>query len=117
MKSQTNIESAFKNAEKGLTVQPTPIAWQKLERRLGKSRPKNGAIVSMYKWMAVAASLLVIVFSMLIWGGSNDLAFDYMPTIVEEIRNETDCTPYCLLLEGRKDLPSYYAAPIFSEWN
>ena len=117
MKSQTNIETAFRKAEKGLTIQPSAQAWQKLDRRMGNSRPKNGAIVSMYKWMAVAASLLILVVSMLFMSGPNDLAFDYMPTIVEEIGNETDCNPYCLLLENRGELPSYYAAPIISEWN
>ncbi len=116
MKSQTNIDSVFREAEKKLKIQPSSQAWPRLERRL-PARPKNGAVVNMQKWMAIAASLIVLVSSVYFWSSSNKLEFDYMPTIVEELSGTYDCNPFCMLLEGRKELPAYYAAPIREELN
>ncbi len=116
MKSQSNLEPAFREAEKKLRVQPSPQAWQRLERRLPDS-PKNGAVISMRKWMAIAASLAVLVSSVYFWKNSSELEIDYMPTIVEELGGAYDCNPYCMVLEGRKELPAYYAATVREELN
>ncbi len=113
MKSQKNIESVVREEEKKLTIQPSAQAWRKLERRLDHHRrPKNGTVVAMRQWMAIAATLLVLVVSLFIWSSTEkDLKYDYLPTIVEEIGDNDSCQPYCMVIEARKALPAFYAVP------
>ena len=113
MKSQKNIETLLRESEKKLTIQPSNQAWNKLERRLDVRKKKNGNIVFMRHWMAIAASLIVLVSSLYFWSATDKNSnFDYLPTIVEELGDTNDCNPYCMVLEGRKKLPEYYANPV-----
>ena len=112
MKSQKDIETTIREGEKKLTIQPSGRAWQKLERRL-ESRPRrrtNGNIVAMRQWLAVAATLLVLVVSLFfISNGESD--YDYRPTFVEELGDNKSCNPYCMNIEAKKMLPAFYAVP------
>ncbi|MEZ4952967.1 MAG: hypothetical protein R2825_05270 [Saprospiraceae bacterium] len=111
MKSPKDIETIIREGEKKLTIQPSAQAWQKLERRLDHRRPKNGTIVAMRQWMAVAATLLVLVVSLFMWNTNEKAGYDFVPTFVEELSNEAGCQPYCMVLEARKELPVFYAVP------
>ena len=113
MKSKKDIETLFRESEKKLAVQPSPQAWRKLERRLDGRGKKNGNIVFMRRWMAIAATLLVLVSAVYFWSISNNNSeYNYMPTIVEELSGDHGCNPYCMVLKARKELPDYYANPV-----
>ena len=112
MKSKKDIVSSIRNGEKSLVIQPSPQAWKKLEHRLDAQRPKNGTIIAMRQWIAIAATLLVLVASISIWNaGQNFSDYDYMPIFVEELGDNIDCKPYCMVIEARKELPAFYSVP------
>jgi len=111
MKSQTDLESKFREAEKRLEIEPSAQAWSKLERRLDH-RPTHAKIRSVRRWMSVAASFIVLVGSLYFWHHKNVQKVDYLPTIVEELGDNPQCEPFCMLLKNRKELPAYYAAPV-----
>ena len=106
-----NIESVVREGEKKLTIQPSAQAWRKLENRLDHRRPKNGTIIVMRQWMAIAATLLVLVVSLFIWSANEGPKYDFVPTFVEEIGDNAGCQPYCMVIEARKELPAFYAVP------
>lgn len=112
MKKQKDIEFAIREGEKKLTIQPSGRAWQKLERQLDRQtqrRQKNGNIVMMRRWLAVAATLLVLVVSLFTFSAGNEI--DYRPTFVEELGGNNNCSPFCMNIEARKLLPAFYAVP------
>lgn len=111
MKSPRDIESIVRESEKKLTIQPSAQAWNRLERRLDHRRSKNGTVIAMRNWMAVAATLLVLVVSLFMWSSNHKSGFDYVPTFVEELSDDAGCQPYCMVLEARKELPAFYAVP------
>ena len=111
MNSRKDIETSIREGEKKLTIQPSAQAWRKLERRLDHRRPKNGTIVVMRQWMAIAATLLVLVVSLFFWSTNDKPKHDYLPTIVEELGDHTGCEPYCIVIEARKALPAFYTVP------
>ena len=111
MKSLKDRESAIRVGEKHLTIQPSTRAWQKLERRLDQQQPKNARRIVMRQWMAVAATLLVLVASVFMWRTNEKPVYDYMPTFVEELGNDVGCQPYCMVIEARKELPAFYRVP------
>ena len=108
MKSQKDISSVIRESEKKLTVQPSPRAWQKLERKLDRRR-HNGRIVNM-KWMAMAAAFLVLIMSIYYWNASQN-NYDYKPTFVEELKGSNDCNPFCMNIKAIKALPEFYSVP------
>ena len=109
MKSQKDIETIIREGEKKLVLQPSPQAWQKLERRLEARRPKkNATIVGMRRWVALAATLLVLVVSLFFWSTNQ---YEYLPTFVEELNGNDGCNPFCMTIEARKDLPAFYTVP------
>ncbi|HHM20510.1 MAG TPA: hypothetical protein ENJ20_00675 [Bacteroidetes bacterium] len=109
MKSKKNIETAFREKAKDLTIQPSAQAWSKLERRLDSRPSPKGVRRRLYTWVAIAATLLVLIASLLT--GNKNLHTDYAPTVLEVLDNPTGCHPYCLLIKGRKALPAFYSVP------
>ena len=112
MDAQKNIESAVREGEKKLTIQPSSQAWRKLERRLDSRRqPQKNNLVVMRRWLAVAATLLVLVVSLFTFSTDQGTVYDHAPTFVEEIDEDNGCSPFCLNIEARKTLPAFYALP------
>ncbi|MBI1227655.1 MAG: hypothetical protein GC192_20645 [Bacteroidetes bacterium] len=116
MNSQKNIFSAFKEGSDGLSVQPSAQAWQKLENRLDFSQKRNGSVVLMRWVSAIAAMFLLIAGIYFVNNQTSDtgVAFDHepSPSYLEDLVNTEGCNPFCLLLNERKELPSYYANPV-----
>ncbi|MEO1258204.1 MAG: hypothetical protein AAFZ15_05380 [Bacteroidota bacterium] len=113
MNAQKNIEAAIREGEKNLSIQPSGQAWRKLERRLeARRQPQKNNLVVMRRWLAVAATLLVLVVSLFTFSTEDQVArYDFTPTFVEEINGENDCSPYCMNIEARKILPAFYTVP------
>lgn len=115
MKTQKDIFAAFEEASQRLRVQPSPQSWQKLENRLVKSK-RNGRVVVM-RWLSAVAASLVLLAGIYYVGkvsSGQNLAFEQEPSpkFLEELVNTEGCNPYCLILEGRNELPEYYANPV-----
>lgn len=117
MKSQKDITAAVKSAEQSLRIQPSSKAWQKLESRLDQRRPQKTNIVTLRKWMAIAASLVVLVVSLFFWSSNQAPQYDYSPTFVEELKGNRDCNPFCMNIEAIKALPAFYAVPAKASLN
>lgn len=114
MKQQKDISTLIQEGEKKLTVQPSAGAWGKLEKRLdAHEAPREGRLVR-FRWMSIAAAVLVLVAAGIFWNRSQmgDMAFDgFAPEFLETLTGDEDCSPYCALLEKRKQLPEDYAWP------
>ena len=113
MNTPKNIETIIREGEKKLTVQPSSRAWHKLERRLdSRQKARKNNVVTMRKWLAVAATLIILVVSFFVISNENpEPQYKYAPTFVEEINGNQSCNPFCLNIEARKTLPAFYALP------
>lgn len=111
--------TVFRDAEKDLRVQPSPHAWRKLENRLDKGQRQRGRLVSM-RWPLAVAALFALVFTVWMWNENKRpaamaLQDDATPVHLEDLENTNGCNPFCLILEGRKQLPDFYQVPFRQE--
>lgn len=116
MNSRKDIFTAFKEGSEQLTVQPSKLAWQKLENRLEQG-PKQAGRVVLMRWLTAVAAMLVLIAGVYFANSlshSPSIAFDQepAPTMLEDLVNTGGCDPFCLLLKERKNLPEYYANPV-----
>ncbi len=116
MNSGKDLFTAFQEASEQLRKQPSPQAWHKLESRLDHGQKSNGRVVMM-RWLTAAAAMLVLIVGVYFINGLSNgpsMALDHEPTpmFLEDLVNTEGCKPYCMLLEGRKELPEYYANPV-----
>lgn len=116
MKTSKNITTLFQEGSQQLQVQPSPQAWQKLERRLDQHADRRGRIVIM-RWATAAAAMLVLAAGVYLWNTSIkqeqlSMQFEPAPQHLEVLENTQGCQPYCMVLRARKELPDYYANPV-----
>jgi hypothetical protein len=116
MNAQKDLFTAFKEGSEQLRMQPSPQAWHKLEGRLEAQPKPSGKVVPMRWLMAIAAMFVLLVGTFFINKHSTESGFAFgnepVPTNLQDLVNTEGCKPYCMMLEGRKDLPSYYANPV-----
>lgn len=116
MNAQKDLFTAFREGSEQLRMQPSPQAWQKLEGRLESHQRPAGKVVPMRWLMAIAAMFVLLVGTFFISKHATDSSFAFgnepAPTNLQDLVNTEGCKPYCMLLNGRKELPSYYAFPI-----
>ena len=116
MKTGKNISTLFQEGGQNLRVQPSPQAWQRLERRLDRHKRPDGKVVLLH-WASAIAAMLVLVAGMYFWSDfmkPEHLAMqgEAVPHSLEVLENTQGCKPYCLVLQARKELPAYYANPV-----
>lgn len=116
MNSRKDIFTAFKESSEQLTLQPSKLAWQKLENRLELGQKQAGRVVLM-RWLTAVAAMLVLIAGVYFVNTLNNdpsIAFDQEPppAMLEDLVNTDGCNPFCLLLKERKNLPEYYANPV-----
>ncbi len=116
MNSRKDIFTVFLESSKQFAVQPSPHAWQNLERKLD-SQPKEQGRVVLMRWATALAAMFVLVVG--VWfvnnlGKAPSFAVEHepMPKMLQNLVNTEGCNPYCLLLKERKELPAYYANPV-----
>jgi hypothetical protein len=119
MKTGKDIPALFREGAQGLKVQPSPHAWQRLERQLEK-HPPNGRVVLM-RWVMAVAAMLVLSFGLYWWSGTVQSGMVSLlqsppPASMEELADSGGCEPYCLMLKSRQELPAYYAFPEQKSW-
>ncbi|MCF8246966.1 MAG: hypothetical protein K9J37_18585 [Saprospiraceae bacterium] len=116
MNAQKDIFTAFREGSEQLTVQPSTRSWQKLEHRLDEGKKRHGRVVAMRWLTAIAATLVLFVgvyfVNNLSKGPGIALDTEPSPSFLEDLVNTGGCTPYCILLNARKELPDYYANPV-----
>ncbi|MBI5917375.1 MAG: hypothetical protein HY842_18560 [Bacteroidetes bacterium] len=115
MKTEKNISTLFREGSGHLAVQPSAQAWRKLEHRLDRHQ-RRGRVV-LLRWLTAAAAMLVLVAGAYFWSAAlkpGTLVFqnEPAPKFLEDLVNTNGCKPYCMVMEGRKELPEYYANPV-----
>jgi hypothetical protein len=119
MKTGKDIPTLFREGAQGLKVQPSPRAWSKLERQLGKHSPSSRVVLM--RWVIAVAAMLLLSFGLYWWSssvqsGMASLLKSPPPASMEELAYSGGCEPYCLMLKSRHELPANYAYPEQKSW-
>lgn len=116
MNTRKDLFSAFQEASGQLKVKPSQQSWQKLSNRMDK-RPKLTGKTITIAWLIAVAAIVVLVVSVVfinsdIINKKHTAGYGPAPSNLQDLINTEGCKPFCLVIEGRKELPSSYSKPV-----